>query len=100
MSGWAKGDLALCVLEGRILCSSCGRHHTGILAPEKNEILKVVFMGSGLGSHNDCMALALQFEDGRIGLATRFRKIKPDTEGANEDDAAWLKDLLTKKVKA
>ena len=29
-----------------------------------------------------------------------FRKILPDTEGANEDDAAWLKDLLTKKVKA
>ncbi len=28
--------------------------------------------------------------------AIRFRKIKPDTEGANADDAAWLKDLLAK----
>jgi len=29
----------------------------------------------------------------------RFRKVEKDTQAANADDAAWLKDLLTKPVK-
>lgn len=100
MSGWEVGDLALCVEDGRILCATCGAFHTGKSSAFVNEILRVLVVAPGLGSMHGCTALVLGFEDGRMGLASRFRKIKPDTEGANEDDAAWLKDLLTKKVKA
>lgn len=100
MSGWEVGDLALCVDDGRVLCITCGAVHNGRISPSVNEILMVSVVAPGLGSVHGCTALVLGFEDGRMGLASRFRKIKPDTEGANEDDAAWLKDLLTRKVKA
>ncbi|MES2782994.1 MAG: hypothetical protein V4657_09375 [Pseudomonadota bacterium] len=86
--GWQVGDLALCVdaslrsyprmvlKKGKIYrvqsvaLARCGE--TGLFLGEVNSVAPYGF------------------------AAERFRKIKPDTEGANADDAAWLKDLLAK----
>ena len=98
MSGWQAGDLALCVKTTQWHGTKTGNPIDG---PPHNSIHKVI----AIGSHEGGMTIAFaEFagnpEPFRYYLADRFRKIKPDTEGANEDDAAWLKDLLTKKVKA
>ena len=86
MSGWAKGDLALCVDDNTTNLVVRNAVYRVRLVKGPFLYLDGVFCGLGQG------------EDGVI--SRRFKRIKPDTEGANEDDAAWLKDLLTKKVKA
>jgi len=94
---WKVGDLALCIKIGRWTDHESGNN------PEYGSVYKVSEIWSATG----CDGLALVLEglectlDGvwQDFLATRFRKIHPDTEPANADDAAWLKDLLKRPVK-
>lgn len=93
MSGWEVGDLALCLKTDP--WNMMNGSYVGE-KPKFNGIYRVTLVSL---IHNTTW---LEFLD--LGWcdweASNFRKIKPDTEGANEDDAAWLKDLLNKKVKA
>ncbi len=94
-AGWEVGDLAVCTST-----APKGSHNIGAMAghakPKKNGIYKVERVIFYL---NDC-GLVLEGHHSthftEAWAASGFRKIKPDTEGANEDDAAWLKDLLSK----
>jgi hypothetical protein len=91
MSGWEVGDLALCLVEGEVDCSHCGLTHTGLASPAKGEVARVSALGPGIGSRNGCFALVLCFDGERLGLASRFRKIKPDTEPCEEEFTVLIK---------
>lgn len=96
MSGWRVGDLALCVAEEQF-----SNYPNSGWGPKLGGIYHVSEVALFLEGD---VALNFSEDTAYISIggfsAYNFRKIKPDTEGANEDDAAWLKDLLTKKVKA
>jgi hypothetical protein len=96
--GWEVGDLALCIDDSQMLCSSCGITHTGELSPKKGEIERVVFLGLGLGTEGECQSLTLAFSNHRIGLASRFRKIKPDAEPCEEEFTALIKRMKPAKA--
>lgn len=99
MSGWQVGDLALCV---RFL-EPAPRPDDPSDRLQKGRIYRVenVFHYDGhIGLQLEGMSAVETDEYYAAYDAGCFRKIKPDTEGANEDDAAWLKGLLSKKVKA
>lgn len=93
---WQVGDLALCIKVGLWRGTKTGVIISG---PAAGAIYKVV----AFDIYPE--GLILEFDEfvgvripRRRFLASRFRKIKPDTEPANADDAAWLKDLLKRKV--
>ena len=91
--GWQVGDLALAIIEGKNPhLVKPGHQHPRKGGVYRVEAVNIDWLGTlGLtleGHHSSAVFGAWK--------ASGFRKIKPDTEGANEDDAAWLKDLLAK----
>ncbi len=93
-AGWQVGDLALCVEPDK--WEMLWDEYSGPY-PEAGGVYRV----NNIFTHDEKLFLILDdFEDG-AWHSVEFRKIKPDTEAANADDAAWLKDLLAKpKVRA
>ncbi len=97
-AGWQVGDLALCV--------SVGPDYPAEVAVGSIYIVDAIWTGirnSLTGEIGTCFDLVAvpRYGDEQAYDPARFRKIKPDTEAANADDAAWLKDLLAKpKVSA
>ena len=95
MSGWQKGDLAVCIKRGEWCHYGTGEPTNG--GPKYNEIVTVRRVGIGISGMPVLWLVGYKGDEvGDSFGSRRFRKIKPDTEGANEDDAAWLKDLLAK----
>ena len=102
MSGWQVGDLALCVdvserwVGNYIATAGEYLKKGGVYRVDHLSMLDANGLpGIGLYIYSN------DFTGHRSAGSWRFRKIKPNTEGANEDDAAWLKDLLSKpKVQA
>ena len=91
---WKVGDLALCLDNTPTL------HEVEARLLRVGRIYNVGAVGIPDGGTKVCLAFheiaPRSPKRGNAYCATRFRKIRPDTEPANADDAAWLKDLLKK----
>ena len=94
--GWKIGDLAVCIDDR---WCACGRPTCGMkaIAPRKEQLLRVNAVHSVIDKQ------FLRFEDGpdnHFWHATAFRKVKPDTDAA--DDALWVEQLqhLRRRVPA
>lgn len=92
-AGWQVGDMAL--------CASVGPRYPSDVAVGSIYIVEAIWTEipqtdtKELGTCFD-LAGVPRFGNNEAYDPRRFRKIKPDTEPANADDAAWLKDLLAK----
>lgn len=96
---WQAGDLALCVNADRLFCRICGRHHLGG-GHRKGEVVEVATVGVGplFGDPLTlCPVPVLKSTDGRNGLSTRFRKIRPHVPDA--EDARTIALLTGKPAK-
>lgn len=93
---WKVGDLAVCIDDR---WCACGRSTCGMkaIAPRKEQLLRVNAVHSVIDRQ------FLRFEEGpddHFWHATAFRKVRPDTDAA--DDALWVEQLehLRRKVPA
>ncbi|MEA3543201.1 MAG: hypothetical protein U9R77_13935 [Pseudomonadota bacterium] len=93
---WKVGDLAVCIDDR---WCACGRPTCGMkaIAPRKEQLLRVNAVHSVIDRQ------FLRFEEGpddHFWHATAFRKVRPDTDAA--DDALWVEQLqhLRRRVPA
>lgn len=98
MSGadWKAGDLAVCIVDR---WCPCGRPQCGVnaISPQKEELLCVAGVSMCDGQ------FFLSFKGKQQGMfwhAIAFRKVKPDTEPAVDEE--WVQQLqhLRRKVPA
>ncbi|SEI69460.1 hypothetical protein SAMN05518849_101584 [Sphingobium sp. AP50] len=85
--GWSVGDLAVCI-DDKWTC--CGRADCQIKdrAPRKEELLRVRAVDQTRGH----LFLGFEGKDARLFFhALQFRKVRPDTEPA--EDAEWVEQL-------
>ena len=98
---WQVGDLAVCVNRKRIHCGHTDIHN-GDFLPEGNSALRVVAVGRArtyTGTAARCGCVELTLENGSAGVASRFRKIRPDEHEACEPEFVTLLKKSKKPAK-
>jgi hypothetical protein len=100
---WQVGDLALCVEAGRINCGCETVHNNTHSSLSKGATYRVRSIARACDVSERCAFCpceALVTEDGRIGLSSRFRKVRPDAHEACEPEFVTLLKRAKRTVRA